>query len=107
MKIQIVSKRLEMTEPLKEYIEIKIGSLDKFLARYEEEGEVLANVEISRTTSGQHKGDVFYAEINIQLPGKLLRAEDTQSDARAAIDSVKNIMKNELVKYKEKTMGRN
>ena len=106
MKIQIVSKQLDMTEPLKEYIELKVGSLDKFLARYEEDGDLLVHVEVARTTTGQHKGEVFYAEVSVQLPGKLLRAENTQADVRAAIDSVKNIMKNELVKHKEKMMDR-
>ncbi len=106
MKIQIVSKKIEMTEPLKEYVELKIGSLGKFVSRYEEDGELTMHVEVARTTAGQHKGEVFYAEASIQLPGKLVRAEDTQADARVAIDSVKKIMKQELVKYKEKMASR-
>lgn len=94
-----------MTEPLKEYIETKMGSLEKFVSRYDVDGSLRMDVEISRTTASQHKGEVFYAEASVQLPGKLVRAEDTQADARVAIDSVKQILKQELVKYKEKSLN--
>ena len=76
MKINIKSTHLDLTPALKEYIEEKIGSLAKFLKRWDPEGVVEAYVEVARTTKHHHKGNVFRAETDLRVPGKVLRAED-------------------------------
>ncbi len=101
MKINIKSTHLDLTPALKEYIEEKIGSLAKFLKRWDPEGVVEAYVEVARTTKHHHKGNVFRAETDLRVPGKVLRAEDEDWDIRAAIDRVKDKLKREAEKYKE------
>ena len=84
------------------FIEEKIGALEKFVKRWEEQGEIEATVEVARTTKHHNKGDIFYAEVNIELPGKLLRAEHEDQDLRLAIDKVKDKIKREITRFKEK-----
>ena len=101
MHINIKATNLDLTPALKEYIEEKIGSVKKILSRWDTEGVAEAWVEVGRITEHHHKGDVFRAEANIRVPGKILRAEDEDWDARVAIDRVKDKLKREAEKYKE------
>ncbi len=101
MKITIKATNLDLTPAIKEYVDEKVGTLAKFVKRYEAEGgELTAVVEIARTTHHHHKGDVFMGEINLSLPGVLLRAVDEDSDVRVAINKARNKMKSELNKQK-------
>ena len=101
MKIIIKTTNLELTPAINEYIEEKIGSLDKFLnKKLEKESEIKIEVEIARTTKHHKSGDVYYAEANIHLPGKILRAEHSDWDIRVAVDKIKDILQQEIKKYK-------
>jgi len=100
MKIIIKSTNLDLTPALKEYIEGKIGALRKFVSRFDLEGAVEARVEVARTTKHHLKGKVLRAEVNLDLPGRVLRAEDEDYDVRVAIDRVRDKLKREIEKYK-------
>ena len=100
MRIDIKSRELDLTEPLKKYIDTRIGSLDKYLKRFDE-GLVRAEVEVARSTQHHRHGDVYYAEVNLTLPGKLLRATQEGGDVRECIDKVKDILQREIDKYKD------
>lgn len=101
MKINIKATNLELTPAIKVYIEDKIASVDKFLKKFEGQTNIEIFVEIARTTRHHHKGDVFRAEANLQLPGKILRADHEDWDIRVAIDKVKDKLQQEIKKYKE------
>lgn len=103
MQINIKATGLDLTPAVRVYIENKIGSLDKFLKRFKAQGEVKAEIEIARTTRHHRKGNVFYAEANLYLPKKIIRAEHSDWDARVAIDIVKDKLKLEIQRHKEKT----
>ena len=101
MQISIKASELELTEPLKEYIDSHIGSLFKYLKRFDD-GLVRAEVEVARTTQHHRHGDVYYAEVNLTLPGKLLRATHEGADIRECIDKVRDTLQREIEKYKDK-----
>ena len=101
MKINIKATNLELTPSIIQYVNDKINSVDKFLKKFEERTEIEIFVEIARTTRHHHKGDVFRAEANMQLPGKILRADHEDWDIRVAIDKVKDKLQQEVKKYKE------
>ncbi len=102
MNINIKATNLELTPSIKTYIEDKIGSLDKFVERFEVEGEILVTVEIARTSKHHKKGDVFYAEANVRLPNRTIRASEKGFDIRLAIDKVRDRLHRDIAKYKEK-----
>lgn len=101
MRIQIKTKDLDLTPAMKQFIEEKVGSLQKFVQRYDENDALLVEVEIARSTNHHHKGEVFYAELNLALPKKVLRAEDENFDARTAVNNAKDKLQREIDKYKD------
>ncbi len=100
MKTTIKATGIDLTVPLKEYVEEKIGALEKFVKRWDVEGGVEVWVEVGRTTRHHKKGDVFRAEADLRLPKKVLRAEDEDFDIRVAVDRVRDKLEREINKYK-------
>ena len=102
MKILIKHTNLDATPAIDEFVQEKINSLSKLLTRWERGPDsVVARVEVSRTTQHHHKGNVFRAEVTIDLPGRILRAEHTGDDVRVAIDLVKDKLHREITKYND------
>ena len=101
MKIHSKGIGVEITPSLEVYISQKLGALAKFVKRFDEKGSAEMWVEVARTTKHHHKGDVFLAKADIVLPKKVLRAEHTSGDLRAALDIVKDILRIEIKKYKD------
>jgi len=104
MKLRIFTTKLkdEKTEAKAvEYIEKKIFPLKRFVARLEGGGEVQMDVEVSRSIGSKRRGEVYYAEANLSLPKKMLRAENYNANINAAIDGMKDTLKAEIIKYKE------
>lgn len=90
-----------MTPSLKRYLDMKITPLGKFVARYEREGEAQAYVELARSTKHHKHGEVFYAEVTLELPRKRLRAQCYSNDIRSAVDKVKDKLRIEIGKYRD------
>ncbi|OGF47956.1 ribosomal subunit interface protein [Candidatus Falkowbacteria bacterium RIFOXYD2_FULL_35_9] len=88
---------MDLTESIKNYANEKLGGIDKYFDNIQQ-----IDVEVGKTTKGQAKGDVFFAEINVSVPGKLLRYRDETDELYKAINATKKGMQNEIKKYKEK-----
>ncbi|MBI2591581.1 MAG: ribosome-associated translation inhibitor RaiA [Candidatus Brennerbacteria bacterium] len=104
IKFNLKSTNLDITPSLENYFETKIGGLERFLKHWSKEGAVEVWAELARTTKHHHKGDVFRAELDVRLPGKILRAEAKAEDARRAIDLSRVKMLGEIKKYKTKIL---
>ena len=102
MKINLKTKNFGLTESIKNYLEKKINALDKFLPLDE---SIFADVDLSKTTKHHQKGDVFRAEVNLRVPGKLIRASAVEWDLMVAIDRVKDDLQKEIKTYKEKNIS--
>ncbi len=101
MKIIIKTTNLELTPKIEEYVEEKIGGVDKLLDNMDR-NIIEARVEIGKITKGQQKGDIFRAEVNLTLPGRLLRSVAEEADLRTAIDRVKEELQQGIKKYRGK-----
>lgn len=113
MKIVIKATNLKLNNELKNYIEEKIGSLEKFAEVFQSENyyngfftkgkpRVEIWVEIGKTTRHHQKGDIFRAEAQLRLPGKSLRAESERKNLKLAITEIKDELQRELKRYKNK-----
>ena len=98
MKIRIKSTNIILTPNIKDYLEEKILSCEKFLNT---KFDTLAQVEIEKSTH-HRKGKVFRAEINLKLPKASLRIESTGEDVYFTITDLKDKLQSALKKYKEK-----
>lgn len=101
MKVIIKATDLDLTPALKAYIEEKFNDLDRFLVNFQQDS-IQARVDVGRSSKHHKHGDVFHVDVNLDLPKEVLRAEDDTNDAYAAIDAVKDKLKREIEKYKEK-----
>lgn len=113
MKIIIKTKNFDLNQKLKDYIEEKIGGLEKFAEVFQNKEyynhffskgkpRVEVWVEIGKTTLHHRKGDVFRAEAQMRFPGKSLRAESEREDLKLAITEIKDELQRELKQYKGK-----
>lgn len=98
MKIDILYKNITSDEPLEIFIKDKVGGLEKFTGK----GPVEARVEIGLPSKHHHSGKIFYAEINLKMGGKLLRATCQHEDLRNAIVDAKNELQVQIKKFKNK-----
>lgn len=101
MHLNIKGTNLELTQDIKDYVEDKISGLDKFY-----DNILDARVEVGKINRHHQKGDVFRAEVNLEVPQKgILRAEAEREDLYMAINEVKDDLRVILKKYKEKQRG--
>lgn len=84
MKINVKATNFALTESLSQYLDDKLSKLKKYLD--ESKAEVMVNVEIGKTTEHHRHGDVFKAEINLDLAGQgLKRSVVVDEDVYVAI----------------------
>ena len=102
MRLQIKATGFELTPTLQALVEEKFLSLEKFLKRWDENNSVIARIEIAKNTKHHNKGMVFSAEVNLDLPKHVLRVEETGEEMHAVIDKLKDRLKTELLKLKDK-----
>jgi putative sigma-54 modulation protein len=96
---QINGTNIELTQAIKDYVEKRITKLDKYTSGME---PCDVAVDVGKTTAGQQKGKIFRAELNLSIPGTLLRAEDVEEDLYAAIDESVEILSRQVKEYKDK-----
>lgn len=95
MKLNFTGKNIDVTEALKEITEKKLGKLDKFFEN-DVEGNVVYSVERNWNI----------IEITINLPGTILRAEESSDDMYTSIDRAVDILERQIRKHKTKLQKR-
>lgn len=87
LKQHVKATNIELTEAISDYVEKKIGVLEKIIAK---DLEALAEIEVGKTSHHHNKGDVFRAEVNLTMGDKQLRSVAVENDLYKAIDKVKD-----------------
>jgi putative sigma-54 modulation protein len=95
MKLNFTGKNMEVTEALKDVTEKKLSKLDKYFQE-DAEGSITYSVERNRKI----------IEITINLPGTILRAEESSDDMYASIDRAVDVLEGQIRKYKTKLQRR-
>ena len=96
MKVIIRGHGTEVTAPLRDYAEKKIGKLDEFFGNIQK-AEVTFDF---RKIENRFRNHV--AEVTVWAAGKIIRATDGASDMYAAIDQVFQKLERQIEKHKEK-----
>ncbi|MFC1651648.1 ribosome hibernation-promoting factor, HPF/YfiA family [Patescibacteria group bacterium] len=98
MKIIQTGLNLDLTEPMKEYIDEKIG----ILKRYFEGQETVLEARVDVRVSTHHKsGDIFTVSVTFTVKGKDFYAKERHDDFYGAVDIVQEELETQLVKYKD------
>ncbi|MCX6785070.1 MAG: ribosome-associated translation inhibitor RaiA [Candidatus Komeilibacteria bacterium] len=99
MPYQIYAKNLDLTAPLKEYIDLKMKKLAKFIKNNE-------HYQIDLSRDAHHKkGEVFRAEINLAIANEVFRAVEIGPDIRSALDVARDKMFLQINKIKQKKIS--
>jgi ribosomal subunit interface protein len=102
MQIRVKATKIKLTPELHEYIQEKMDMLEKYLGTVKPTN---CDVEICMSVGGQSNGEIYQAEVNLELPGELLRVEKTEKDIHKAIDKVKDHLAQAIKKYRGKKFG--
>jgi putative sigma-54 modulation protein len=95
MQITTTGKGIELTEAIKDYVEKKLGALEKFFDRIE-------RIEVTVGMESHHhaKGDIFFAEAKLLVPGNDLFVKEVNQTLYTAIDAIRDRLENDLKKHK-------
>lgn len=100
MELHLKYTNIEPAEDIKAYIQKRILPLEKLSLGV---AEIHAWVEVGKTTRHHQEGKIWYAECQLQLPGKKsFRATATREGLFAAIDEVREELERILRNSKEK-----
>lgn len=91
----MTGKNLEITDALRDVTEKKLAKLDKYF-----KSDIVADV----TFSVERNWKVI--EITINLPGTILRAEETTDDMYASIDKAVDVLERQIREHKTKLQKR-
>lgn len=97
MDVQISGKNLEITSRLSDYVEQKVGKLDRYLSTL-----ASARMDLS-VESTKSAADSQVAQLTVRSErGVFLRAEERSGDMFASIDAVMDKMYRQIARYKGK-----
>ena len=97
MQVIISGKGMELTEAIKDYVEKKIESLDKFYDHI-----IRAHVMVGVESHHHNKGKIFIAECKLEIPGNDVFASKNEKTLYKAVDKVRDYLEAELLKHKVK-----
>ncbi len=100
MKIVISGRGVELTEAIKDYVQKKFGGLEKFFACI-----ARADVTIGMENHHHQKGEIFFAECKLAVPGNDVFDKKTAGSVYAAVDLLHDYLAAELKKHKAKLRG--
>src|SRR3989338_11325635 len=101
MKIIFKGTHVDLTPEIRAAINEKIGELERFTQFYNAES-VEAWVDVGRSTFHHQHGNVYFAKVDLHLPGRTIHAEAEGSDIMLALTEVKDELQVEVKKFKQK-----
>lgn len=95
MKLNFTGKNMEITDALRDVTQKKIGKLDKYFQK---------DIEGNVTFSSEKNRKII--EVTINLPGTIIRAEESTDDMYVSIDKAVDILERQIRKHKTKLQNR-
>ena len=98
MKLNTQSVGFKADAKLLDYIDKKMGKMDRFYDRIIE-----ANIVLKLENVGQVRDKV--AEVSLKVPGQVIFAKETNKSFEESVDKVADNLKRQLIKYKDLLRG--
>jgi ribosome hibernation promoting factor len=95
MQLNISGHHLEVTDPIKEYVTVKLSKLERHHDRITSTNVILSVDKLSQK-----------AEATVHVSGGEFFANSEHDDLYAAIDLLTDKLDRQLIKHKEKNRGR-
>lgn len=97
MELTVTGKNLEINDTIRNYVEKKIGRLDRYLPNV-----IDGRVELTVDDGARAAEDRQIAQVTLRTKKVILRAEEVSSDIFASIDAVFEKMQRQADRYKGK-----
>lgn len=97
--LEISGVRFELNNQVKDYVQQKIGGLDKYMPKHERQsvrGEVILSEEEGQSNNR------YTCEVRIDVPRETVTAKESTINMYAAIDIVEEKVRSQLQKHKDK-----
>jgi len=104
MRLEHYEKGIQYTADDLLLVARKMGKLATYCSRLKDEASAIRVEAEKRET--KKASDEIKVMINIELPGKMFRAESRKSTLREAIDRASEKLEPQLLKYKEMRTGK-
>lgn len=95
MKVQVRGRNMEVTGALKDYVEKRLGKLDRYI-------DNLGDAQVTLTV----EKDSHRIEVTIPINGMILRGEEATADMYASTDMVVEKLEKQIEKHKGKLVKR-
>ena len=99
MNTNIKATNIELTSAISDYVNKRLSGIEKFVKDGE---EMIAYIEVGKTTNHHKQGDVFRAEFNIEISGTKFYTFSEKEDLYAAIDDAKEEIVRQITSNKER-----
>lgn len=96
MRFQIRGKNIQVSEALREYVEKRLGKLDKY---FENNPEAIVTLIVEKE---RHR-----VEVTMPINGYILRGEEESNDMYACIDLVVDKLEKQIKKYRTRLNKKN
>jgi len=104
MNVTLQGTNVELTDDIRSFVDRKLAESLKVLGDMNRDA-VFVDVELEETTRKNQDRDnqqLFRAEANVKIPGRLIRAEESAQDLEQAIVSMKHTLTRELRKWHDR-----
>ena len=96
-KIAIYGKNLDISDRISEYVNKKIGKVDRYLQDIDE-----VRVDLSHMKNARNAADRYVSQITIRGKGYILRTEEKADDLSVAVDASMDKMMRQIERFKGK-----
>ena len=100
-EISIAAHHVSITPAIKEYVESKLGKLDKYLSNIT---KIDVDLDVHEVSA---KDDRHKIKATVWAKGAVFRAEETAEDMYAAMDLLTDKLEKQLRRYKDKLKDHN
>jgi putative sigma-54 modulation protein len=100
VEVSIFARNMAVTPRLREYVERKVGKLDRYLPVID---EARIDLTVENTRSAAHRQ---VAQLTVRVQGTILRTEERTQDMFTSIDAVLDKMYRQIARYKGKRQDR-
>lgn len=99
MQLSITGRHIAVTDPIRDYIEKRLGSVVRHLPSLYE-----SRVELANTANSA--GQRYVVQVTLRVGARLLRGEERANDLFAAIDAVMEKMTRQVERFKNRLNDR-
>lgn len=104
MNVTLQGTNVELTDGIREFVNRKLEESLKVLGNMNRDA-VFVDIELEETTrkdQERNNQQLFRAEANVKIPGRLVRVEESAGDLEQAIVSMKHTLTRELRQWHDR-----